>query len=134
MNPAITLALFLFRGFPGRKVLGYCVAQIFGGFVGAVIVYGCFISSLNRFDGGIRQWEGEKATSAIFYVHPRPDVTFTNHFLSEFIGTLLLMAMVCAVTDRHNNYDSDMVIPIVFGFTATCILVALGMRYFLIQL
>jgi glycerol uptake facilitator-like aquaporin len=70
----------------------------------------------------------------IFYVHPRPDVTFSNHFLSEFIGTLILMAMICAITDRHNNHDSDIVIPIVFGFTAICILVALGMCCSLTQL
>src|SRR3954469_14288184 len=38
-NPAVTLALALYRGFPWRKVLPYCAAQVVGGFLGAAIVY-----------------------------------------------------------------------------------------------
>ncbi|KAI8049665.1 aquaporin-like protein [Syncephalis plumigaleata] len=126
LNPAVTLALCLFRGFPVRKVFGYWLVQILAGSAAAMVVYGCFISSIHNFDGGVRQWEGDQATSNIFYVHPSPGVSFANHFLSEFMGTLILMVTICAVTDRRNNFDSDIVLPIVLGFTVTCLLVALG--------
>src|SRR3954469_16701637 len=39
LNPAVTLALAAFRGFPWKKVLPYCLAQIFGGFCGAALTY-----------------------------------------------------------------------------------------------
>src|ERR1700742_3468234 len=37
-NPAVTLALALYRGFPWRKVLPYAGAQVLGGFLGAAVV------------------------------------------------------------------------------------------------
>ena len=41
-NPAITLALTLYRGFPRRKVLPYVGAQLAGAFLGAALVYFMF--------------------------------------------------------------------------------------------
>ena len=40
LNPAVTIALAAFRGFPWRKVIPYCVAQITGAFVAAGLVSG----------------------------------------------------------------------------------------------
>lgn len=37
-NPAVTLALAFFRGFPKRKILPYWIAQVIGGFIGASLV------------------------------------------------------------------------------------------------
>lgn len=36
LNPAVTIALWLFASFPARKVLPFCVAQLAGAFGGAV--------------------------------------------------------------------------------------------------
>src|ERR1700749_2614091 len=41
-NPAVTLALALYRGFPWRKVLASAGAQGAGGFLGAAVVYVMF--------------------------------------------------------------------------------------------
>jgi aquaglyceroporin related protein len=117
----------MFRGFPRRKVLGYCIAQVFGGFIAAAIVYSCFQSSWTQFDNGTRVAVGLKGTGGIFYVQPREGVSLGNHFFSEMMGTMILMIIICAVIDRHNNSDSDIVLPIVLGFTVTAVLVSLGM-------
>ena len=39
LNPAVTLAHALRRGFPWRKVPSYWAAQLFGAFVGAALIY-----------------------------------------------------------------------------------------------
>src|ERR1700722_7732216 len=38
-NPAVTLALALYRKFSWRKVVPYWVAQVIGGILGAAVVY-----------------------------------------------------------------------------------------------
>src|SRR6202790_3087890 len=39
LNPAVTLAMAVFRDFPWKKVLPYSLVQIAGGFAGAALVY-----------------------------------------------------------------------------------------------
>ena len=39
-NPAVTLALALYRNFSWRKVVPYCVAQVIGAFLGAALEIG----------------------------------------------------------------------------------------------
>src|ERR1700744_2566022 len=39
LNPAVTLTLAAFRGFPWKKVVPYMVVQVAGAFVAAALVY-----------------------------------------------------------------------------------------------
>ena len=39
LNPAVTIALAAFRGFPWKRVLPYCVAQSAGAFAAAGLVF-----------------------------------------------------------------------------------------------
>jgi glycerol uptake facilitator protein len=41
INPAVTLALAVYRGFPWAKVLPYATAQTAGTFTASAAVYGC---------------------------------------------------------------------------------------------
>jgi len=52
VNPAITLAMATWRGFPWRKVPGYILAQVLGALFGSAIVYGNYINAINIFEGG----------------------------------------------------------------------------------
>ena len=49
-NPAVTLALALYRKFSWRKVIPYCVAQVIGGLLGAALVYILYVPVIDHFN------------------------------------------------------------------------------------
>lgn len=126
LNPAITLAFSLFRNFPKRKVLGYWIAQGLAAFLAAATVYSVFHSSISHFDGGHRQVSGGNATGDIFYVVPQAGTSLGNRFSLELIGTMILVTVLCCVTDRYNNQDAGALLPVIVGFTLTTIFMSMG--------
>lgn len=49
-NPAITICLWLWQGFPTRKVPYYILSQIFGAFVAGLLVVGMYWPELSAFN------------------------------------------------------------------------------------
>jgi MIP family channel proteins len=103
LNPAVTLALAAFRGFPWRKVVPYALAQTAGAFAGAAVTYLTYREAFDRFDGGMRQVGGPLATAGIFATYPQPFLsTFPGGFVDQVVGTALLMLGIFAISDRRN--------------------------------
>src|ERR1019366_9407165 len=103
-NPAVTLALALYRGFPFRKVLPYCAAQIAGGFLGAAIVYVMFGPVIDHFNAAhhlLRDIDGGAA--GVFFTHPGLAVTPLHAFADEIILTSFLVLGIFAVTEEFNT-------------------------------
>ena len=46
----VTIAMATFRGFPWRKVPGYILAQYFGAWLGAIVVYANYFHAINLVD------------------------------------------------------------------------------------
>ncbi|MGQ0735902.1 MAG: MIP/aquaporin family protein, partial [Acidobacteriota bacterium] len=103
LNPAVTVALAVRRGFPARKVAPYIVAQTAGAFAAAAVVYLTYAEAFDAFDQGIRQIEGAKATAGVFATYPQPFLSIAGGFVDQLVGTALLMAAILAVTDQRNN-------------------------------
>src|SRR3954469_909622 len=53
LNPAVTIALAVFKGFPWSKVLPYSLAQTAGAFVAAIIVRFNYGEVLEKVDPGL---------------------------------------------------------------------------------
>ena len=103
LNPAVTLALAAFRGFPWRKVPAYLLAQLVGAFAGAAVTFATYREAFDHFDGGVRQVVGEKATAGIFATYPQPFLSAVpGGFVDQVVGTALLLLGIFAISDRKN--------------------------------
>ncbi|MBL7236187.1 aquaporin family protein [Novacetimonas hansenii] len=103
-NPAVSISLALYRGFPWKKVLPYCVAQVMGGLIGAILVYTLYQPVIDHYnlahhldraiDGG---------AAGVFFTHPGEFVTPMHAFADEVILTALLLFGIFAVTCEYNT-------------------------------
>ncbi|KAH9479813.1 putative membrane protein [Psilocybe cubensis] len=121
INPAVTLAMAVWRGFPWRKVPGYFFCQLMGALCGALIVYGNYKTAISIQEGGnhIRTL----STAGYFGTIPLDYMTNIGCFFDEFIGTALLLFGVLSLLDPRNSLTPGLVavgIFIVFVGIAAC--------------
>jgi glycerol uptake facilitator protein len=125
LNPAVTVALAAFKGFPWRKVLPYSAAQTLGAFTAALLVRWNYSEVLARYDPG-----HTFKTQFVFSTlpgngNPAAGVHTWGAFRDQVIGTALLMLLIMAVTDLLNTPPGANLAPFVIGL----IVVAIGMSF-----
>lgn len=105
LNPALTLAHAVYRGFSLRKVPVYFFCQFLGAFVGALLTYANYVSAIDFYAGnGIRRVPpAEGATAQIFVTFPQTFVPVASAFFSEVFATGLLTLSVFALKDDTSN-------------------------------
>jgi MIP family channel proteins len=126
LNPAVTLALAVRRGFPWRKVAPFIGAQTAGAFAASAIVYLTYQEAFAAFDGGARQVLGPQGTAGIFATYPQPYLSTAGGFIDQVVGTALLMAAIFAITDQRNNATPAWLTPIIVGALVVAIGVSFG--------
>lgn len=102
-NPAVTLALAVFRGFSWKKVAPYWVAQVIGGFVGAALVFTLFQPVIDHFNEVNHLTRSAGGAAGVFFTHPGLAVTPMHAFLNEIILTALLIFGIFAITEQYNE-------------------------------
>ena len=126
LNPAVTLALALTRGFPWSKVAPYVMAQMAGAFVASAIVFLTYREAFTAFDNGVRQIAGAQGTAGIFATYPQPFLSTLGGFIDQVVGTALLMATILAVGDQRNNAPPGWMTPVLVAGIVVAIGVAFG--------
>ncbi|MGH9176800.1 MAG: MIP/aquaporin family protein, partial [Vicinamibacterales bacterium] len=126
LNPAVTLALAVTRGFPLAKVAPFMLAQMAGAFVAAAVVYVTYHEAFTAFDGGTRQISGAQATAGIFATYPQPFLSTMGGVIDQVVGTALLMGTILGVTDPRNNSTPNWLTPVIVGGIVTAIGVSFG--------
>jgi glycerol uptake facilitator protein len=102
-NPAVTLALACFRKFSWSKVLPYCMAQVFGGFLGAGIVYVLFNPVIDQFNTAHHLTRAAGGAAGVFFTHPGLAITPMHAFHDEIILTAFLVFGIFAITEQYNE-------------------------------
>jgi MIP family channel proteins len=127
INPAVTIALAVHRGFPWSKVAPYVVAQVAGAFVGAAIVYFTYAEAFTAFDQGTRQVLGAQGTGGIFATYPQPFLsTFPGGLVDQIVGTAILMGVILGITDTRNVAPPAGMGPLIIGLLVVAIGAAFG--------
>lgn len=125
INPAVTIAMAVFRGFPWRKVGPYAVAQFLGAFVAAILVRWNYNDALTKFDPGLTiKSQGVFSTlpgngNADLGVH------MWGGFLDQIIGTAILLFLILAIVDLRNTAPGVNLAPFIIGL----LVVGIGMAW-----
>ena len=125
INPAVTVALAVLRGFPWRKVGPYVAAQTAGAFVAAAVVYVTYSEAFTHFDGGLRQVGGALGTGGIFATYPQPYLSILGGVIDQIVGTALLVGVIFAIADQRNLAPAPNVAPVLVGL----LVVVIGMTF-----
>lgn len=117
LNPAVTLGLAIAGKFAWGEVLGYVIAQMLGGFAGAVLVYAFY---RDHFAASAGNPEG---MLGCFCTMPAIDNKSSNLF-SEIVATLMLVFLILMLgTDDNANVGMGSL----GAFPVTCVIMSLGM-------
>ncbi|KAI0357465.1 aquaporin [Trametes cingulata] len=127
INPAVTIALATFRDFPWRKVPGYIFAQVMGGLCGAGIIYANYIHAIDLVEGG-RHIRTVPGTAGLFSTYALDYMTSVSCFFDEFLGTAVLLIVVCAINDARNGPPPSGLAPLVLFIMILGIGASLGMQ------
>ncbi|KAE8153812.1 aquaporin-like protein [Aspergillus avenaceus] len=98
LNPAISIALWLYRGFPGRQCAYYVIAQILGALTAAGLAYCIYYDSIRASDPGVSLG----ANGLGFYTEPLTHVLNVTAFFNEFLAAAILICTIFAMGDDTN--------------------------------
>lgn len=124
LNPAVTVTLAVFKGFPWRKVAPYALAQTAGAFIAALLVRWDYSSVLNMVDP-----HHTFKTQGVFSTLPGDGafpVSEWGAFRDQIIGTAILLFLILAITDVRNATPAVAnLTPFIIGL----VVVAIGMAW-----
>ncbi|HEX8186389.1 MAG TPA: MIP/aquaporin family protein, partial [Blastocatellia bacterium] len=136
-NPAVTIAMAAFRGFPIRRIIPYIASQIAGAFMASACLYlmwsGHWPRAIEKL-GVVVGAEGSQKLMMIFSCfYPNPGgvgvdasamatVSTSGAFFIEAVLTMFLLVMIFALTEPDNpGLPQAGLGPIFIGLTVTAI-------------
>jgi glycerol uptake facilitator protein len=141
LNPAVTISLAAWGGFPKSRVLGYIATQMVAAFVSAAVLYVIFGGAIGEFENKndiVRGQTGSEASAMIFgefYPNPggkplsemNPDrMSQGRAFIAEVIGTAMLLLVIFRTTDPNNKDRPQIMTAATIGLTITLLISLLG--------
>ncbi|KAJ9379214.1 hypothetical protein DTO063F5_7313 [Paecilomyces variotii] len=117
LNPAVTVVLWFYRGFPTRKLPDYFGAQFIGAFLAAISAYGIYYGPIQHYlstnpDGIVGS----------FVTGPQsPWITPVTAFFNEFAGTGILIITLLALGDDQNAPPGAGMNSLIVGLIITCL-------------
>ncbi|KAG3245000.1 hypothetical protein PI124_g10238 [Phytophthora idaei] len=123
LNPAVTTTLAWFGRMEWKKVPYYVISQILGAFAAAFVVWVVYYPMFNVID------PEKTSTQGVFATYPYSnDVPVGTCFLTEVVGTALLMGCIFAIGDELNKPANPYTQPSAVALLVVAIGMAFGMN------
>lgn len=113
LNPAVTLALAIRRGFPCRKIIPYMSVQTLAALLAAALIRWEYSEALNSFD------PDRSKTLTVFATQAQDFVSNTGALRNQIIATALLTLMIAALIDARNKPPLANLAPLLLGLSVT---------------
>ncbi|MCG6542061.1 aquaporin [Pseudomonas sp. KSR10] len=129
LNPAVSIALWLFGTFERNKVPAYILAQTAGAFCAAALVYGLYSSLFFDFEQAQHMTRGSIASlelASVFSTYPHASLSVGQAFVVEVVITAILLGMIMALTDDGNGLPRGPLAPLLIGLLIAVIGGAMG--------
>lgn len=127
LNPAVTIALWKFANFDGKKILPYIVSQVLGAFSAAALVYFLYKDLFAASEAAQNIVRGEGVGFAgVFSTYPNVHISIFQAFVVEVVITAVLMALILALTDDGNGVPRGPMAPLLIGLLVAVIGGAMG--------
>ena len=141
LNPAVTISMAAWGGFPKSRVVGYIATQMTAAFVAAALLHVIFGGAIREFEsknGIVRGQPGSEASAMVygeFYPNPQGKplkegnpgrMSQGRAFIAEVVGTALLLLVIFGATDTRNHNRPQILTAATIGLTITMLISLLG--------
>ncbi len=129
LNPAVTLALMVWKGFDKRKVLPFILAQLAGAFCAAALVYFLYSNLFTQWELTHHVTRGtvdSLGTAGIFSTYPHALLSNFQALVVELIITAVLMMSILALTDDQNGGPKGFAAALLIGILIAVIGASMG--------
>ena len=141
LNPAVTISLAAWGGFPKSRIFGYIATQLVAAFVSAAVLYLIFGGAISDFEAKnkiVRGQVGSEASAMVFGEYfPNPSgrplsgsdperVSPMRAFFIEVVGTAMLLFVIFCTTDPNNKDRPQILTAATIGLTVTMLISLLG--------
>lgn len=121
-NPAVTLCLAYWQGFPWRKVPYYIFSQTFGAFIAGLMVMGMYRQQFLAYDAalaakGITSGVFNGGPASIFCSFPGADQSLGYLFFIEWFVDSYIGIVIWATLDPANPFIAPASAPFVVGLS-----------------
>ncbi|KZF24687.1 aquaporin [Xylona heveae TC161] len=123
LNPAISIALSVFRGFPTRNCIIYIIAQFLGALTGGGIALALYRDAILKFDNGVLN---PLTTGVAMYTQPKSFISPATSFFNEYVGTAILACSVFALGDDTNAPPGAGMHSFIIGLLVVVICMSFG--------
>ncbi|KAL5341962.1 aquaporin-like protein [Aspergillus crustosus] len=126
LNPAITIALWLWRGFPTKKCFTYILAQVLGAITASGIAYAIYHDAIVQLSVTFTLPQSQSTAAQAMLTVPKEFVAPATAFFTEFIGSAILIGVIMALGDDTNAPPGAGMQAFIIGLLITVLVLALG--------